>query len=81
MITNLHTPYRTDDLHQAAYLWCHGAEPHIEPARLDKVEFVFDDPQVTGLLDQYVRGEGSVEPLRFSAAIRQLKRRSREVMG
>ena len=74
------TLHRTHDLHQAAYLWCHGLEPVIEPAGLSKVEFGFSDSRVCALLDAYVRGDARVEPLRFSAAIRELKHRTRELI-
>ena len=69
---------RTDDLHLAAFLWSKGIEPHLVPAGRTKVEFVFDDGAISTLLDEYVRGGARVEPLRFSAAIRELKRQARE---
>ena len=65
--------YRTDDLHQAAYIWCHGFEPRLEWVGPSKVAFVFDDTAASVLLGDYVRGEARVEPLRFSAALRELK--------
>ncbi len=69
---------RTDDLHLAAFLWSQGIEPRLVPAGRTKVEFVFDDGAIHTLLDEYVCGNARVEPLRFSAAIRELKRRARE---
>jgi hypothetical protein len=71
--------YRTDDLHQAAYIWCHGFEPRLEWAGPGKVTFVFADTSASLLLDEYVRGAARVEPLRFSAALRELKRRAKEL--
>ena len=71
--------YTTDDLHQAAYLWCHGLEPQLLPAGPNKALFAFDDNRAGTLVDEYVCGNARVEPLRFSAAIRELKRRAREV--
>lgn len=71
--------YRTDDLHQAAYVWCQGVEPHLERDGA-KVQFAFDEERVGALFDDYVLGKGRVEPLRFSSAIRELKRRAREVL-
>jgi hypothetical protein len=79
MRSDVVSPYRTDDLHQAAYIWCHGVEPHLEPAGPNKVVFVFDDPRSSVLLDEYVQGKARVEPLRFSAALRELKRRAKEL--
>ncbi len=70
--------YTTDDLHQAAYLWCHGLEPQLLPAGPSKALFTFDDNRASTLVDEYVCGNARVEPLRFSAAIRELKRRARE---
>ena len=70
---------RTDDLHLAAFLWSKGIEPHLVPAGRTKVEFVFDDAAISTLLDEYVRGSARIEPLRFAAAIRELKRRAREL--
>ena len=69
---------RTDDLHLAAFLWSQGIEPGLVPAGRTKVEFVFSDAAISTLLDEYVRGGARVEPLRFAAAIRELKRRARE---
>ena len=71
---------RTDDLHLAAFFWSQGIEPRLVPAGRTKVEFVFDDTAISTLLDEYVRGNARVEPLRFSAAIRELKRRARELV-
>ena len=71
--------YRTDDLHQAAYLWCHGFEPRLESVGSTKAEFVFEDGGASTLLADYVQGTARVEPLRFSAAIRELKRRAKEL--
>ncbi len=70
--------YTTDDLHQAAYLWCDGLEPQLLPAGPNKVQFVFQESHASALVDEYVCGNARVEPLRFSAAIRELKRRARE---
>lgn len=70
--------YSTDDLHQAAYLWCHGLEPQLLPAGPSRVQFGFHDTSAAELVNEYVRGNARVEPLRFSAAIRELKRRARE---
>ncbi len=70
--------YTTDDLHQAAYLWCDGLDPQLLPAGSNKVQFMFHDNRASALVDQFVRGEARVEPLRFAAAIRELKRRARE---
>ncbi len=72
--------YTTDDLHQAAYIWCHGLEPQLLPAGQNKVQFIFHESRASVLVDEYVRGEARVEPLRFSAAIRELKRRARECL-
>ena len=69
---------RTDDLHLAAFLWSNGIEPRLVAAGRTKVEFIFDDGAISALLDEYVCGGARVEPLRFSAAIRELKRRARE---
>ena len=80
MTTTIDKAHRTDDLHQAAYLWCYGVEPHLEAAGPNKVQFVFDEDRVIGLVDKYVRGGALVEPLRFSAAVRELKRRARELL-
>ncbi len=70
--------YTTDDLHQAAYLWCDGLKPDLLPAGPNKVLFAFHDNRASALVDEFVRGEAHVEPLRFAAAIRELKRRARE---
>ncbi len=70
--------YTTDDLHQAAYLWCHGLEPQLVPAGPNKALFTFHESRASTLVDEYVCGNARVEPLRFSAAIRELKRRARE---
>ena len=70
--------FNTDDLHQAAYLWCHGLEPQLLPAGSNKVQFVFHDKRANALVDEFVCGGARVEPLRFAAAIRELKRRARE---
>ena len=72
--------YNTDDLHQAAYLWCDGLEPQLSCAGPNKVHFNFHDKRASALVDEFVRGEARVEPLRFAAAIRELKRRAREVV-
>ena len=72
--------FTTDDLHQAAYLWCDGLEPQLLPAAANKVQFVFHDNRASALVDEFVRGEARVEPLRFAAAIRELKRRARECL-
>ena len=71
------TGFSTDDLHQAAYLWCHGFEPQLLPTGT-RVHFSFRDSRAGELVDDYVQGNGLIEPLRFSAAIRELKRRARE---
>ena len=71
---------QTDDLHLAAFFWSQGIEPRLVPAGRTKVEFVFDDGAINTLLDEYVCGNARVEPLRFSAAIRELKRRARELV-
>ncbi len=73
--------YTTDDLHMAAHLWCHGLEPQLLPLGPNKVQFVFQESRASVLVDEYVRGEARLEPLRFSAAIRELKRRARELAG
>ena len=70
---------RTDDLHLAAFLWSKGIEPGLVPAGRTKVEFVFNDGAISTLLDAYVCGSARIEPLRFAAAIRELKRRAREL--
>ena len=70
--------FTTDDLHQAAYLWCDGLEPQLLPLGPNKVQFVFQESHASALVDEYVCGNARVEPLRFSAAIRELKRRARE---
>ena len=72
------TRHITSDLHQAAYLWCHGLEPQLLPAGPNKVQFIFRENRASTLVDEYVRGEARVEPLRFSSAIRELKQRARE---
>jgi hypothetical protein len=74
-------PYRTDDLHQAAYLWCHGLEPQLLPLGSNRVQFAFHESGAAALVNEYVRGNARVEPLRFSAAVRELKRRAREQIG
>ena len=73
--------FTTDDLHQAAYLWCDGLEPQLLPLGSNKVQFVFQESRASVLVDEYVRGEARIEPLRFSAAIRELKRRARACVG
>ena len=73
--------FTTDDLHQAAYLWCDGLEPQLLPLGSNKVQFVFQESRASVLVDEYVRGEARIEPLRFAAAIRELKRRARELAG
>ena len=72
------TRHSTSDLHQAAYLWCHGLEPQLLPTGPNKVQFVFHESRASTLVDEYVRGKALVEPLRFSSAIRELKQRARE---
>ena len=72
--------YTTDDLHQAAYLWCHGLEPQLSCAGPNKAHFTFHDNRASALVDEFVRGEARVEPLRFAAAIRELKRRARDLV-
>ena len=72
--------FTTDDLHQAAYLWCHGLEPQLSCAGPNKVHFNFHDKRASALVDEFVRGEARVEPLRFAAAIRELKRRARDLV-
>ena len=72
--------YTTDDLHQAAYLWCHGLEPQLLPAAAHKVQSVFHDNRDSALVDEFVCGKARVEPLRFAAAIRELKRRARDLV-
>ena len=52
-----------------------------EPASADVVDFLFDESRVRPQLDEYIRGDALVEPLRFSAAVRALKRRTRELVG
>ena len=79
MATTVASSYRTDDLHQAAYLWCHGFEPRLESLGSNKAEFVFDDSSASTLLADYVQGTARVEPLRFSAAVRELKRRAKDL--
>ena len=70
--------FNTDDLHQAAYLWCDGLKPRLSCAGPNKVHFTFHDSRASALVDRFVCGEARVEPLRFAAAIRELKRRARE---
>ena len=72
--------FTTDDLHQAAYLWCDGLEPQLSCAGPNKVHFNFHDKRASALVDEFVRGEARVEPLRFAAAIRELKRRARDLV-
>lgn len=76
MIDHHQEQYRTSNLHEAAYLWCRGLEPRLEAVDVDRVYFLFDESRVRPQIDDYIRGDALVEPLRFSAAVRELKRRA-----
>jgi len=72
--------YCTDDLHQGAFLWCNGCEPEVTAAGMNRVHFRFANAEAQSLASEYISGRASVEPLRFSAAIRALKERAREAL-
>lgn len=72
--TNMNTIVgSTSDLYVVAFIYAHGIQPaSIEGEGRRKV-FHFDDPKFEELTQQYYSRQGTIEPIAFTNAIRNVK--------
>ncbi len=69
----INTERSSSDLYLVSFIYAHGIQPSgIEGAGRRKI-FYFDDPKFEELTQQYYSRQGTIEPIAFTNAIRNVK--------